>query len=209
MAFPQDQNNLSDNPVPLSGSHTTAWASRVIAWIRSSLVPAIQSLVGPIQTATTNASTALTTAQGRMSRDFSNITRNTTAMRNLVNNGSQITGDKTNWLLAMEAGHTRIKLVNPDTTGGGGTNFNSIITYSTVIRAYHTRAIQQLGIGSPQGAVTINYVNDIVGMRDHLHVLSLLPTSAVVVGAQESNWTGPGSVGTIKQYRIKYRTYTS
>lgn len=207
MAFPQDQNNLSDNPVPLSGSHTVAWASRVIAWIRDSLVPAIKSLTGPVQAATTNASTALTTAQGRMSRDFSNITRNTTAMRNLVNNGSQITGDKTNWLLAMEAGHTRLKLVSPDAAGSGGTSFNNVVTYSTVIRPYYTTTTRSLGTSSPQGAATITYVNAIHGMTDHLRVLSLLPASAVVVGAQESNWTTPGGVAS-KQYRIKYRTYS-
>ena len=66
MAFPDEQNNLNENPAPLSGNQSIAWAVILVDWIRESLVPAIKGMVAPISTAKDNASTALTTAQGRL-----------------------------------------------------------------------------------------------------------------------------------------------
>ena len=96
MAFPDDQNNLSDEPVPLTGNQSVAWAQLVVNWIRDILVPSIKGMVAPINTAKNNADTALTTAQARMQTNLSNIQQARTTVENLTD--GPWTGNRAGWI---------------------------------------------------------------------------------------------------------------
>ena len=97
MAFPDDQNNLSTEPVPLTGNQSVAWAQLVVNWIRNLLVPAIKGMVAPINTAKSNAGTALTTAQARMQTDLSNVQKTRAMVENFTNGAWTATGQVGYW----------------------------------------------------------------------------------------------------------------
>lgn len=208
MAFPDDQNNLNDEPVPLTGNQSVAWAQLVVNWIRDILVPAIKGMVAPINIAKNNAGTALITAQARMTTNMSNIQQARTTVENLTD--GPWTGNRAGWILALNPSQAGLVLKEEDT----GISLDDEIITTDPFRSTK-RARSTSNISGSQLA------HDSVA--DWLDLVAVIPAGHVIVGAVRSEYTrrvettyerspmAGGGTGTRTsynksyQYRLQYR----
>ena len=198
MAFPDDQNNLSTEPVPLTGNQSVAWAQLVVNWIRNLLVPAIKGMVAPINTAKSNAGTALTTAQARMQTDLSNVQKTRAMVENFTNGAW--TGNRAGWILALGASQNDIILKEEDTgISLGGLNYTGYL-----------RTTERQGSGSSTSASETS--NESFGTL--LGLINDIMPGHVIVGAEKTEYnrrysvevsSGPGQTTTSTRYERSYR----
>lgn len=200
MAFPDEQNNLNDNPTPLTGTHSISWAVRVIDWIRDSLVPAIKGMVVPIEAARSNSATALTTAQARLQTNLSNIQQARTTVENLV--GGSWAGNRAGWILAVNDSQNGIILKEEDT----GVSLSTDLFYTGYIRTTESAGSAGSSTSASQSS------NESFGFL--LGLLNSIMPGHVIVGADRTQYNrnysvevnvGPGQTRTETRYTRSYQ----
>ena len=210
MAFPDDQNNLNDEPVPLTGNQSVAWAQLVVNWIRNILVPAIKGMVAPINTAKNNADTALTTAQARMTTNMSNIQQARTTVENLV--GGPWTGNRAGWILALNPSQAGLVLKEEDTGISLGSTVYTTDPFRTTKSAGSSSATSggqvphdefyemfDLIAGIPEGHVMVGMVSERYDRRITRSSTTFSPSGG------RGTTTTTTTYGKAWQYRFQYR----